>query len=161
MVGSIGRQPAIQTAATSEISNLSDATGLRRSAKLHRALTRPAHPAHRRDGLQAAGLHTCSRPPLAGPGRCSAHCSPSSQSCPKRGLAADGTYSGCSVRASGHSSAYRILGAWPGSCTVPSVLANSCPISVATRILFDQDPSCCHLFARILQGLCAAFVEVC
>ena len=81
MMGSIGRQPAIQTAATSEISNLPDATGLRRSAKLHRAFTRPAHPAHRRDGLQAAGLHTCSRPPLAGPGRCSAHCSPSSQSC--------------------------------------------------------------------------------
>ena len=85
MMGSIGRQPAIQTAATSEISNLPDATGLRRSAKLHRAFTRPAHPAHRRDGLQAAGLHTCSRPPLAGSGKCSAHCSPSSQSCPKRG----------------------------------------------------------------------------
>ena len=42
MMGSIGRQPAIQTAATSEISNLPDATGLRRSAKLHQVFDKPA-----------------------------------------------------------------------------------------------------------------------
>ena len=79
MMGSIGRQPAIQTAATSEISNLPDATGLRRSAQLHRAFTRPAHPAHRRDmgcrrractpaharhsPVQADAVHTVHHPP--------------------------------------------------------------------------------------------------
>ena len=33
------------------------------------------------------------------------------------------------------------------------------PISVATRILFDQDPGGCHFFARILQGLLLVFAR--
>ena len=63
MTGSIGRQPAIQTVPTSLICNPPDAPGLRRSAKLHRAFSGPAHPAHRRDEQQAARKNTI--PPCA------------------------------------------------------------------------------------------------
>lgn len=59
MIGSDGGQPAIQTAPTSLMYSLPDASGLRRSAKLHRAFRlSPAHNAHRREGLQAASKDT-------------------------------------------------------------------------------------------------------
>ena len=73
MTGSIGRQPAIQTAPTPPICSPPDAPGLRRSAKLHWAFKlSPAHPAHHRDGLQAARKSTSTRAPLASIARASA-----------------------------------------------------------------------------------------